>query len=233
MRGAGLPVVVEVHEDVAPLPQAPTEHSGPAPERLRGVAAGVELLVPVQAGVDEVGRGLLDEGPPPGGVGRDHGHAAIAQQLQELRGLEGGVAGLHGVAQVPGERVQEIGQQRPVIAQRRGQLPQDGAQSGPQLAHARGPEALQRALRAAQAQQMRDVARALDREDEALGRRVGPAPEQRRALERVEGAVDLDAVELARGVLELAPMRQTGRVKIPPPTGVLPARDADPDVGKA
>src|SRR5699024_3340492 len=48
------------------------------------------------------------------------------------------------------------------------------------------------------------------------------------ALQRVEGAVDLDRPQEPRGVLELASLGQSRRVEHPAPGRVPPPRDADP-----
>lgn len=69
----------------------------------------------------------------------------------------------------------------------------------------------------------------LDREHEALGRLVAPPLVALRTLQRVEGPVDLDRREPARGVLELAAMREPLRVEDAPPRRISPARDADAD----
>src|SRR3546814_12920309 len=50
-----------------------------------------------------------------------------------------------------------------------------------------------------------------------------------RLLRAVEGAVDLDGGQLPAGVLELAPLRQPGRVERPAPRLERPAADPNPD----
>src|SRR5216110_2759219 len=77
---------------------------------------------------------------------------------------------------------------------------------------------------------MRDVPAALDREAEVAGHAGGPVLVGGRALQRVERAVDLDRVEVARHVLELAPLRQSWRVEPAPPVAVPPPGQAHPDL---
>src|SRR6476620_6176407 len=60
VRRVALQVVVEVDEDVEPVRRPAPALRGPLPQRGLGVAAGVELLVPVQPDVDEVGGDPLD-----------------------------------------------------------------------------------------------------------------------------------------------------------------------------
>src|SRR3954469_20218461 len=76
---------------------------------------------------------------------------------------------------------------------------------------------------------MRDVARALDRINKAARRGVVPRLVVLRPLQRVEGAVDLEGRKMARGELELAPLRQVPGVEDAAPRLVAPARDADAD----
>ncbi|MCY1238914.1 hypothetical protein D9M72_516750 [compost metagenome] len=71
---------------------------GPAVERGIAVTAGVELLVAMKADVDEVGREVFDERPPPGRVGDHQRHAVAAQQCDEIRVDKARVTHLDGVA---------------------------------------------------------------------------------------------------------------------------------------
>ena len=74
-------------------------------------------------------------------------------------------------------------------------------------------------------------ARPLEREHEILRRLLRPAPEARRLLAAVEGAVDLDGGDGAAGMLELARLRQLVRIERAAPGLEHPAADADPDHG--
>src|SRR5579859_5662222 len=112
------------------------------------------------------------------------------------------------------------------------QLPQDRPELCPQPQHARAEVIRERRLDLAELQHMRDVAAALEREDEILGRLAMPLLEQLRSLQRVKGAVDLDAVEPLRGVSELIPLPQSLRIEHAPPAAVAPARDADLDLAE-
>src|SRR5690606_22385779 len=75
-----------------------------------------------------------------------------------------------------------------------------------------------------------EVARPLHREDEAIGDRGRPLPERLRRLHAVEGAVDLERVELRRRVAELVLPGEAGGIEIAAPRPVGPARDADADI---
>src|SRR5260370_12320161 len=76
---------------------------------------------------------------------------------------------------------------------------------------------------------MRGEPRPLDREHEVLRRLVVPAPEARRFLRAVEGAVDLDRGQLPAGIFELARLRQVFRIERAAPGREHPAADADAD----
>src|SRR5260370_36861314 len=76
---------------------------------------------------------------------------------------------------------------------------------------------------------MRGEPRPLDREHEVLRRLVVPAPEARRFLRAVEGAVDLDRGQLPAGIFELARLRQGFRIERAAPGPEHPAADADAD----
>src|SRR5690606_3395492 len=110
------------------------------------------------------------------------------------------------------------------------ELPEDGAELVAEEQHAGGEEVGERRLDVAQLLHVGDEAAALDGEEEAGRRRVVPAAEAGRALERVERAVDLDAVEPTARVLEFAAARQSGRIEAVVPAPVRPAGDADAQV---
>src|SRR5690606_13673237 len=88
-------------------------------------------------------------------------------------------------------------------------------------------EVRQRRLDVAEPQHVRDVARALDREDEVV-RHVGiPRGIARRSLQRVEAAVQLDRREPFRRVSELPLLGVSLRIELASPSGIAPSRDAD------
>ncbi len=114
---ADFDVVVEVEEDVAGFAffwglgggvlcggnfgaAGPGVYSGgPLVECGGRIAAGVEGFVTVEAGVDEVGGEVFEEGPFAGGVGDDKGDVVLAEERDEVGGVEGLVADFHGVAE--------------------------------------------------------------------------------------------------------------------------------------
>ena len=182
-----------------------------------------------------------------------------AQQVEEPLVVEGSASRLDGVPQrsvlrdgrqqpVPGEpvvvplrqsgrlrrRARQPGEERVddrgVEREPFGQLPQDRTELAAQRQHAAREEVRQRRVDVDQPLHVRDEPSALDGEDEVVGRLVMPPRVRRRALEGVERAVDLDGGQPLGGVLELAPVRQTLRVEVTPPSGVRPAGDADPDL---
>jgi len=96
-----------------------------------------------------------------------------------------------------------------------------------------GEEIGQRLVDVPQAQQVRDVARALDREEETRRRLAIPVVVVLRTLQRVERAVDLDGGEMPAAELELAAMGQSLGVPDTAPRLVAPAGDADADHASA
>src|SRR5258708_35907103 len=76
-------------------------------------------------------------------------------------------------------------------------------------------------------QQVRDMARALDREDEALGRLLVPLLVVLRPLQRIERAVDLHRREMPGAELELAALRQARGIEDLAPGLVAPAGNTD------
>ncbi len=108
-----------------------------------------------------------------------------------------------------------------------GQLPEHRAEFLAEGEHPRGEEVGQRLVRVLQLQHVRDETPALHREHE-IGRRLAlPAQKARRALQRVERAVDLDGVEPFGGIRELVRLGEPLRVERRAPRRVAPARDAD------
>ncbi len=214
----------------------------------------------MQAHVDEVRRDVLVQRPGVGRVRHHPGDAVLAQQPDEVGRDETLVPHFHGMAdasvaarlqagasfqalvmpagdlrglmgglrQHPEEGLEHLG----VETHRGRELPEDGPQLLAQLEQARGEEVGQRRVDVAQLEHVRDVAAALDREDEA-GRRVrGPGRIAGRPLQRIEGAIELQRRKHARGVLQLAPLREAGRIEVAAPGRVAPARDAYADLAR-
>jgi len=75
---------------------------------------------------------------------------------------------------------------------------------------------------------VRDVLRPFDRKDEILRRLLIPLLKTARPLQRVEGAVDLDEVQLSRSEGKLIRLPQLFGIKCAAPRLVPPARNADP-----
>jgi len=107
------------------------------------------------------------------------------------------------------------------------ELPQHGPELVAELGEARGEEALDEAAGLGEHLLLGDEARALDREDEALRRRGGPALEAFCALQAVMRGVDLDRGEVARGVAELIGLLQALGIKDAAPRREAPSADAD------
>src|SRR5690606_22895347 len=170
-----------------------------------------------------------------GRIRDDERDAVLAQQVDELRAREARVPNLERVAELqlrrgvearaardprivtPRERRglfsgsrqrrEEALEAFALEAQRRRQLPEDRAELLAELEQARCEEIRERRLRALEAQHVRDVARALDREHEVVRDVRGPRGVAFRRLQRIEAAVDLDGRELLRGVRELPSLR--------------------------
>ena len=215
----------------------------------------------MQSDVDQVRGDLVEHRPGARRVGHHHADPVRAQHLAELRGPErlvphlehvpqrlvdrsgrvgallepGGLVTvpgqLGGVRRTPGQRVEEVREALRVEGRLRRQLPQHRTEAGTQRQHAAGEEVGQRDLRVREPLHVRDEPGTLDREHEVVRHRVRPGAPARRSLQRVERPVDLDRRQPAGGVLELTALWQAGRVEHAPPTGVAPARDADPDHG--
>src|SRR5690606_2505488 len=86
----------------------------------------------------------------------------------------------------------------------------------------------ERLLHATQLEHVGDVAAALDREHEVVWRLVMPAAETVWMLQRIEAAVEFDGGEAARGMFQLAPLRQPGRIEGAAPARIAPAGNPDP-----
>ena len=229
----------------------------PAVQRLRGVAAGVELVRAVQPDVDEPGGDLLEVRPGAGRVGHHQRDVVRAQQREQRRVAEALVAHLQRVPQRPvgvglGERapVQPLvvpAASRAAAPVVRGSRSRNAASrsaskrirggschsTGPSFGpSASTPEAKKLASGVSTSRScLRWVTKRppLTANTKSVGRLGGPGPVVLRPLQRVERAVDLDAGHLAGQVLQLAPLRQPRRVERAAPRRVPPPRGADPD----
>jgi len=208
----------------------------------------------VQAQIHEAGGDVFQQGPAAGRVGHHQRHAMPTQPGDEIRAGETRMAYFDGMAQamvardvvpamrqpafVPaGERFrlqriawqggEEILHHDGVVTERRRQLPQHGAEFLAQRQHTGGEEVGQRRGHIAQTLDVGDEARRLHREDEATRRVLIPALVALRPLQRIERTVELDAVEVPRGVVQLQPLRQVGRIETSAPGRVAPAGNAD------
>ncbi len=142
----------------------------------------------------------------------------------------GALSGLmHGLAEAGGQQGQEGAEQLRVIAHGWRKLPQEGAELVLELQGAGGKEVGHGLVDVPQASDMSDVARRLDAEHEVVGRGIAPAGKAFRGLQRVEGAVDLDAGHGPGGVLEFPALHQPLGVEVTPPGRVAPAGYADMD----
>jgi len=211
----------------------------------------------VQADVDEVRRDGFEVGEPAGAVGDAERDAGVFEEPQERGVVEGLVPHLERVAKRPveahvdvgampeaavvpsrerggrGRRARQEGEERPeprrVEPELRRELPQDRPELLVEREHARGEEVGERRRAVAELLVVRDEAAAFHREYEVIGRLGVPAPIARRPLQRIERAVDLDALEPPAGVVELLCLGQAERVEDPSPRRVAPPRDADAD----
>ena len=160
--------------------------------------------------------------------------SVLAEQLVGLRPLEGLAAELQRVPDrsplgvLPRQLVEERREPLLVVLEVLGQLPQDRAELGAELEDAGVEELLQRLLGVGQPLHVGDEPAALDREDEVVGRLVAPLAVGLRLLQRVEGAVDLDRRQPARGVGQLLALGQPLRVEVAAPGRVGPPGHPDP-----
>src|SRR5205085_12376377 len=112
---------------------------------------------------------------------------------------------------------------------RRHELPDDGPELVAQFRQPAADEALDAFAGRSKVLPVRGEAVGLEAEHEIVGRLVAPLGEGRRLEGAVEGAIDLDGRELAAGVVQLAAVRQAGRVEIVAPGPEGPAADAHMD----
>src|SRR2546425_5529549 len=136
-------------------------------------------------------------------------------------------AELYRVGGAPRQQGKEFLEAFFVPAEIRRKLPENGPELFSQREHAGSKEVSQRCFNIAQLFHVRDETRAFDAEEKIPRSRFVPAAVTGRKLEGIERAVDLDGIERRGGELELARLRQIFGVKLSPPSGVTPSRDAD------
>ncbi|GAA1539720.1 hypothetical protein HD600_001118 [Microbacterium ginsengiterrae] len=107
------------------------------------------------------------------------------------------------------------------------ELPEDGTECGTEREDTGGEEVRKARLGIPHAQHVRHVSRPFDREDEALRHGVAPSPVALRALQRVEGPVELDGRELRPHELQFPALHQPARVEVSAPTRISPPGGAD------
>jgi hypothetical protein len=197
---------------------------GPEVQGFIAVAAGVEFFGAVEAAVDEV-CGDIEEERPGDGVGDDEADVVLAEKLDEGWGGEAFVADFDGVAEwgfgcrggfgggsteqpravQAGERgcggvgareeAEEGLKALAAEAHLRGELPEEGTELGAEFEQAAGEEVGERLLDVAKLVHVGDEAGAFDGEDEVVRRGLRPGAEAGGALQRIEGAVNLDRGE--------------------------------------
>src|SRR4029077_17190849 len=131
----------------------------------------------------------------------------------ERLGLEAVVADLDHMAQRAAikclreqlEKAAEIGLVEFLV---RRELPEQGAEAGPQLRQARVEEALDRIAGLFERAPIDRITRTFQRKNKSLGHLGRPFAKRRRVLGPVEGAVDLDRGQVFGGIAKLARMRQ-------------------------
>src|SRR5579871_3928429 len=75
------------------------------------------------------------------------------------------------------------------------------------------------------------IARRFEGKDKAVWRLLAPARAYLRLLRGVEGSIDLERTEPARGEFKLAPVHQIRRIEHTTPRLIGPTADADADHG--
>src|SRR6185312_309355 len=128
---------------------------------------------------------------------------------------------------IAGQQCEEAREPLAVKSGRGRQLPEDRTKLLAEVGNARREEVGQRLLAVAQLQHVRDEPRTFDAENEAVRRLVAPPRVVLGALQRVERTVDLDRRDVARRVLELAPLWQPRWIERSAPGRVAPAGDTD------
>ena len=203
----------------------------------------------MQAQIHEVGGQLLYQRPFAGGVGNHEGDTVLAKQVDKIllkkarmadfhRVAQGCAVGaarrwrviealalpgaLHGLADIAREQGKELGKQAGVILEAGWKLPEEGPQFVLQLQWPRGIEVGHGLAHIPQALDVGDIAWCLDAENEVVRRIVAPAGIAFRGVQRVEGAVDLDAADGAGGKRQFTALYQSLGVEVAPPGSVAP-----------
>src|SRR5690242_6929254 len=168
------------------------------------------------------------------GLDHDRRHRELAQQFDEIRRKEARVANLDGMTDRPAiERLwqerEKAGEVRRIELLGRRHLPEHRTELRLQFQHAAGEEPLYRGTGLGQHAAVGRELRTLEREHEIVRRLGCPFAEAVRLLRAIEGAVDLDAAELAARIFEFTRVRQPLRIELAAPRLEHPAADADPD----
>src|SRR5215472_11211131 len=108
------------------------------------------------------------------------------------------------------------------------ELPQKRAQFLREPQYTRGKKVGERRLDVMQLLQVRDIAAALDREDEAFRGILVPPRKGIGPLQRIMRAADLDRADLAAGAGKLVRLAHSARIERAALAAVAPAGDADP-----
>src|SRR6185312_16793899 len=116
-----------------------------------------------------------------------------------------------------------------VIFEVRRELPEDRPQFLAEVEDARCKEIGERLFDIEESPHVRDVTASFEAEYKSLRCLRVPLRVAFRALQGIEGAVDLYGREAARRVLELGALRQIRRIERPAPGRVTPTRNADAD----
>src|SRR5665647_3414885 len=228
-NGEELPVVVEVREHLrltAPVFQT----ARPLPQLGVAVVAAAATRPVVEP----------DERPRRGEHVRlellhfravaDHERGAVrAQQCVDLLCEPARMAELEAVALLARQSCKRVREPLVVALERRWKLPEDRPhlRAVEQRLEPLG-ETLEPGAELEQALDVREVPRSLDREEEARRRDALPVGDGVAAGQPVEGAVDLDRVEVPRVVLEPRARREAA-VELVLPAGVVPAGAAYAD----
>src|SRR5262249_39528252 len=168
------------------------------------------------------------------GLDNDHRHRELAQQSDERRHEEARMPHLDCMMDRPTVEARRQQREKSREVRRiellgRRHLPQHRTELGFQLEYAAREKTLDRGTGLGQHAAVGRELRTFEREHEIVRRLRRPFAKAVGLLGAVEGAVDLDAGELAAGVLELARLRQSLGIDLAAPRLEYPAADADPD----
>ena len=211
----------------------------------------------MQAHVNKVASRVLKKRPFPSRICHDQGDILFAQKRNEIAILERGMTHFQGVTQWthglclcprpprhlcivlareasrcrrgPREQSEKRFQARAVVGKIWRQLPQDRTELFAQAQDPRGEKVCQRRVRVLQPPHVREKSARLDGKNKIRGSRFVPGMVILRSLQRIEGPVDLDRVDLSGCILEFALLGQSVRVEPTTPAGIPPAGDSDAD----